>query len=641
MSCRNGRRALAAERGPTARVSRRASAHAVAAVVVVVAVVCSRAVAGIAAGPSASTTEDTALPVTDDLHIHHHASHDWDKPNHLWWNIAPEAPPSYARAPSWTLDGRHTLTGADGVKQVDVIRVHGYSALVGTVAEGSRYQSGSYSNSATCRGTMVATDCSGYVVNPATNGGFTCFYSGKDPGRDPSDPSTCTAEQHCGVTIGTRAAVYGTTHAEQLKFGLTGWTTAEWQNRNAEVIASQTLVRGDWYVFGLIARSTDSAGAWANTALMNGVDVTVDGAAAHSTALNNAAIPEWGMSFGNQDIDVHEAVCYDRALSDYEVALVNAYMMSEVGLEANGPCSDGVQNYGETGVDCGGDNCCPCGGCPEGTPCTSNSECIGGCDLNGLCSDDAACGDVCCVGFLRDPILDTCIVDRLVMEWEAHADAGSCVKGSVPVATVKPLGSDAPDPSISMTLSLVDSTPPGLPLPFLVVGEDIVLRKAVDAGSYDFDVTGHDGRASMTIELTADVTCAGIASSSGTDSTLTLSVTLVGFSEEQFTSGTDPSFDADANIAALETAVARGLGIDAGDVAVQAAAATANGATVQLDALVPDDVLATDKVVTVAVDASAVASADLARRELAFEHVARVASRSVGVCCTATVELRV
>lgn len=54
-------------------------------------------------------------------------------------------------------------------------------------------------------------------------------------------------------------------------------------------------------------------------------------------------------------------------------------------------CTDGIQNQGELGVDCGG----PClAGCDEGTPCTLGDDCDSGFCIEGVCCDDI-CNGTC------------------------------------------------------------------------------------------------------------------------------------------------------------------------------------------------------------------------------------------------------
>jgi hypothetical protein len=62
-------------------------------------------------------------------------------------------------------------------------------------------------------------------------------------------------------------------------------------------------------------------------------------------------------------------------------------------------CTDGIQNEGETDIDCGGPNC---GGCANGKNCGGDTDCLSGSCCNGTCRDiqnDAgncgSCGHVC------------------------------------------------------------------------------------------------------------------------------------------------------------------------------------------------------------------------------------------------------
>jgi hypothetical protein len=55
-------------------------------------------------------------------------------------------------------------------------------------------------------------------------------------------------------------------------------------------------------------------------------------------------------------------------------------------------CNDGIQNGGETGVDCGGPNCPPC---EAGQTCAADRDC-----LTGRCGDGLGAGNTCqsCAG---------------------------------------------------------------------------------------------------------------------------------------------------------------------------------------------------------------------------------------------------
>lgn len=63
------------------------------------------------------------------------------------------------------------------------------------------------------------------------------------------------------------------------------------------------------------------------------------------------------------------------------------------GMCAAASCSDGVQNGGESDVDCGGTSACA--RCPDGSMCTMASDCA-----TGMCTS-GVCGNTCGTQFLR------------------------------------------------------------------------------------------------------------------------------------------------------------------------------------------------------------------------------------------------
>jgi hypothetical protein len=75
-------------------------------------------------------------------------------------------------------------------------------------------------------------------------------------------------------------------------------------------------------------------------------------------------------------------------------------------------CNDGIVDFGETGVDCGG----PCQPCPNGQQCANGADCA-----SGFCTDG-----VCCISACGSPC-ETC---------NQTATPGSCVP--LPIDTVDP-----------------------------------------------------------------------------------------------------------------------------------------------------------------------------------------------------------
>eukprot|EP00500_Bicosoecida_sp_ms1_P014331 CAMPEP_0203829636 /NCGR_PEP_ID=MMETSP0115-20131106/63974_1 /ASSEMBLY_ACC=CAM_ASM_000227 /TAXON_ID=33651 /ORGANISM="Bicosoecid sp, Strain ms1" /LENGTH=147 /DNA_ID=CAMNT_0050738699 /DNA_START=1 /DNA_END=440 /DNA_ORIENTATION=+ len=103
-------------------------------------------------------------------------------------------------------------------------------------------------------------------------------------------------------------------------------------------------------------------------------------------------------------------------------------------------------------------------------------------------------------------------------------------------------------------------------MPFRVRGHEIVMDKAPQAGSFDFDVTAYEGDVSEPLSLRGVVTCAGLTAG-GTTATVALALTLSGFSAAQFAVGSG-----DDNIAGVEVALSRAVGIAEAATSVTAAA---------------------------------------------------------------------
>eukprot|EP00500_Bicosoecida_sp_ms1_P009684 CAMPEP_0203821606 /NCGR_PEP_ID=MMETSP0115-20131106/43671_1 /ASSEMBLY_ACC=CAM_ASM_000227 /TAXON_ID=33651 /ORGANISM="Bicosoecid sp, Strain ms1" /LENGTH=525 /DNA_ID=CAMNT_0050730631 /DNA_START=39 /DNA_END=1616 /DNA_ORIENTATION=+ len=213
----------------------------------------------------------------------------------------------------------------------------------------------------------------------------------------------------------------------------------------------------------------------------------------------------------------------------------------------------------------------------------------------------------------------------------ATATDAACL-GNVASVSVTPTVGGA---STYVRLTPVSSDPSGLSLPLTVTSSNTIsLRKAVDAGTFEFDLTVVEGAEaeSITLPLRAVVSCAGIDSTDPSSSTATLRATLAGFSTAQFTTDGDAS----ARVADLEDSLARGLGVDASAAAFVSATDAANGVVVECDIDVPADMLAEDKTLSMTLDASPVAGVT-SHHKLAFDHAARTVARAIGVCCSAVV----
>jgi len=75
--------------------------------------------------------------------------------------------------------------------------------------------------------------------------------------------------------------------------------------------------------------------------------------------------------------------------------------------EGPDPCGDGLQNGGETDVDCGGPDCDPCG---EGQSCTIDSDCAGGtCCSGACCAAGLSCfEEACCTPRTCEEMMFVC-----------------------------------------------------------------------------------------------------------------------------------------------------------------------------------------------------------------------------------------
>eukprot|EP00500_Bicosoecida_sp_ms1_P003790 CAMPEP_0203810856 /NCGR_PEP_ID=MMETSP0115-20131106/3196_1 /ASSEMBLY_ACC=CAM_ASM_000227 /TAXON_ID=33651 /ORGANISM="Bicosoecid sp, Strain ms1" /LENGTH=1074 /DNA_ID=CAMNT_0050719659 /DNA_START=56 /DNA_END=3276 /DNA_ORIENTATION=+ len=271
-----------------------------------------------------------------------------------------------------------------------------------------------------------------------------------------------------------------------------------------------------------------------------------------------------------------------------------------------------------------------------------HADCAGDCFAGGTAFDcDAASG--CGSGLVVSSIGDC---TRLVLSVETAANAGSCGAGVVAAATVLPLKPDVPDDdAIVLAPSLTSSSPAGLPLPFRMRGRDLVLTKAPHAGSFDFVVTAYDNEKTESLALRAVVSCDGLTGG-GAEATVAVQLSLSGFSAAQFTAGAAAEHEADDNIAAIQAALARAVGVDVLAASVTSAADVVDSegdsaALVSVDIVVPASLLTggTDRVVSVAMDTKGVAGGALAQRQLAFAHAGRVVSRGLDMCCSAVVGL--
>lgn len=270
--------------------------------------------------------------------------------------------------------------------------------------------------------------------------------------------------------------------------------------------------------------------------------------------------------------------------------------------------------------------------------CTGDDECAG----RQTCSDDGMC-TTCSDGILnQDEVLvdcggrscPECPMELAVAE---HPHKGDCGRGVHDLALLSQTGPELLDTELRFTVA-VDNGPVGAVSPVSAyIDEDgshsLALRKAPAAGEYDLTLSAFGRYGSGSTPLHVSVSCPGVASG-GSPATVTAVLRLAGFDAAQFAPASD-------EVDALQSALLRGLGVQdetgLGASSLVDSRDVDGSAEVTVDVVVPDGLLDADVSVVVALDAARMANETPARKQLVYEHAARVISRSTGLCCTAEV----
>lgn len=214
----------------------------------------------------------------------------------------------------------------------------------------------------------------------------------------------------------------------------------------------------------------------------------------------------------------------------------------------------------------------------------------------------------------------------------ALSEAAQCTDGGVAVAELSAAAATDGEP-VALTLTLQSGSE--MPVRIMADGDSrsLHLTKTPVAGSYVVTVTAHAETATTDVSLNIDVTCPDVSGASSM-TLIEADLKLMGFDADSLNV-------AGADHDALTSAIARGLGVPVGSVLDVSAAphsdATGDSAVVSVAVEVPVEDLPSDRRVSLVIDSSTVADSEIAeQRHLAFAHAARLLSRSVGVCCTAT-----
>lgn len=261
-----------------------------------------------------------------------------------------------------------------------------------------------------------------------------------------------------------------------------------------------------------------------------------------------------------------------------------------------------------------------------GGTCQLDADCAssGGvhiCTLAGS-TDGSVCGLICAA----QP-------EPLLAFGAAVGAATDCSRGLVPVATIN---IDLNGAVSASDVPFLSSTGASRVSPVSVnrgaTNQQFIVRLAKVAAPgvhrVSFTARYQNGRAA-TVDADVTVTCPDTTANAGVNNTLSVTADLQGLQAADF--------GAADHALAVRTQLAGGLGVDVAGVTLLGSTDTGTGVRLSLTADVPVAELPQDKTVAVVLDASRLAGAALATKQLAFVHMARVVSRAAGVCCTATI----
>lgn len=158
------------------------------------------------------------------------------------------------------------------------------------------------------------------------------------------------------------------------------WTKTNEERANARNL---NLTEGKTYYFKAFAQN--NAGVWGLENESNGI--TFDSSSRPETCGNNRTdIGETGKDCGGNCSGCGEGMKCNSTADCLGNLFCNASRQCAIAT-----CSDGIKNQDETGTDCGGELCNPCG---EKGGCLFDSDCLSGeCSLDGKCTAPGTCSN--------------------------------------------------------------------------------------------------------------------------------------------------------------------------------------------------------------------------------------------------------